>query len=293
MRADVTHLGSGKVRELYEVGDNLLLVASDRISAYDVVLDRPIPDKGKVLTGLSHYWFEILDGVCPNHLISIREEDLPDVGVDDLAGRAMLCRKAEPIAVEFVVRGYLSGSGWKEYQTSGEICGHELPDGLVESDRLPEPILTPATKAVSGHDENISEDQAAEVTGSDVYGTARTYALAIYGTAAELAAARGVIIADTKFEFGIADGEVILIDEVLTPDSSRFWPADEYQPGGPQPSFDKQFVRDWLDASGWDHTPPAPHLPDDVVAATRDRYVEGYERVSGRRFDSWLKEVSG
>ena len=298
MRADVTHLGSGKVRELYEVGDNLLLVASDRISAYDVVLDRPIPDKGKVLTGLSHYWFETLDGICPNHLISIRAEDLPDIGhvaenMDDLAGRAMLCKKAEPLPVEFVVRGYLSGSGWREYQVSGEVCGHQLPSGLVESDRLPEPILTPATKAVTGHDENITEAHAAEVVGPAVYDTARAYALAVYERAASLAATKGVIIADTKFEFGISDGEVILIDEVLTPDSSRFWPADEYEPGGPQPSFDKQYVRDWLDASGWDHTPPAPHLPDDVVAATRDRYVEGYERVSGRPFDSWLKEVSG
>ena len=298
MRADVTHLGSGKVRELYEVGDNLLLVASDRISAYDVVLDRPIPDKGKVLTGLSHYWFETLEGICPNHLISIRAGDLPDIGhavenMDDLAGRAMLCKKAEPLPVEFVVRGYLSGSGWREYQASGEICGHQLPDGLLESDRLPEPILTPATKAVTGHDENITEAHAAEVVGSDAYATARAYALAIYERAAAMAAARGVIIADTKFEFGLSGGEVILIDEVLTPDSSRFWPADQYEPGGPQPSFDKQYVRDWLDASGWDHTPPPPHLPDDVVAATRDRYVEGYERVSGRPFDSWLKEVSG
>ena len=293
MSPDVTHLGSGKVRELYEVGDELLLVASDRISAYDVVLDRPIPDKGKVLTGLSHYWLEVLDGVCPNHLISIRAEDLPDVGIDDLAGRAMLCRKADPLPVEFVVRGYLSGSGWKEYKASGAVCGHVLPDGLVESDRLPEPILTPATKAVTGHDENITEAQAAEVTGAEVYETARGYALAVYERAAALAAGRGVIIADTKFEFGVADGEVILIDEVMTPDSSRFWPADGYQPGGPQASFDKQYVRDWLDASGWDHTPPAPHLPDEVVGATRERYIEGYERVSGRPFDSWLKEVSG
>ena len=293
MRAVVTHLGSGKVRELFEVDDNLLLVASDRISAYDVVLDRPIPDKGKVLTGLSHYWFEVMDSVCPNHLISVRAEDLPDVGLDDLAGRAMLCRKAEPIAIEFVVRGYLSGSGWKEYKTSGEVCGHKLPDGLIESDRLPEPILTPATKATSGHDENITEAQAAKLAGRDIYERARSYALDVYRKAAELAAGRGVIVADTKFEFGISDGEVILIDEVLTPDSSRFWPADAYRPGGPQPSFDKQYVRDWLDATGWDHNPPAPQLPDDVVAATRARYVEGYERVSGRPYDSWLKEVSG
>jgi len=291
--SDATHVGSGKVRELYEVSDKLLLVASDRISAYDVVLDQPIPDKGKVLTGLSHYWFEVMEGVCPNHLVSIRAEDLPDIGVDDLAGRAMLCTRAEPIAIEFVVRGYLSGSGWKEYKASGEVCGHKLPDGLVESDKLPGPILTPATKAVTGHDENITEAQAAEVAGKEVYETARSYALDVYTKAAELAAGRGVIIADTKFEFGIVDDEVILIDEVLTPDSSRFWPADEYKPGGSQPSFDKQYVRDWLDASGWDHNPPAPQLPDDVVRATRDRYVEAYEKVSGRPFDSWLKEVSG
>lgn len=290
---EVTHLGSGKVRELFEVDDKLLLVASDRISAYDVVLDQLIPDKGKVLTGLSHYWFEVMEGVCPNHLISIRAEDLPDVGIDDLGGRAMLCRRADPIAIEFVVRGYLSGSGWKEYKASGEVCGHRLPEGLVESDKLPEPILTPATKAVAGHDENITEAQAAEVAGKDVYETARSHALAVYAKAAELAAGRGVIIADTKFEFGIYDGDVILIDEVLTPDSSRFWPADEYQPGGSQPSFDKQYVRDWLDESGWDHNPPAPPLPDDVVQATRRRYIEAYERVSGRPFDSWLKEVSG
>jgi phosphoribosylaminoimidazole-succinocarboxamide synthase len=291
--ADVTHVGSGKVRELFEVGDELLLVASDRISAYDVVLDQPIPDKGRVLTGLSHYWFEVMEGVCPNHLVSIRAEDLPDVGIEDLAGRAMLCKRAEPIAIEFVVRGYLSGSGWKEYKASGEVCGQKLPGGLVESDKLPIPILTPATKAVTGHDENITEAQAAEVAGKDVYETARSYALAVYEKAADLAASRGVIIADTKFEFGIHDGEVILIDEVLTPDSSRFWPADEYSPGGSQPSFDKQYVRDWLDASGWDHNPPAPQLPADVVAATRRRYVEAYEKVSGRPFDSWLKEVSG
>jgi phosphoribosylaminoimidazole-succinocarboxamide synthase len=290
--SEAKHVGSGKVRELFEVDDKLLLVASDRISAYDVVLDQPIPDKGKVLTGLSHYWFEVMDDI-PNHLISVRAEDLPDVGLDDLAGRAMLCKRADPIAIEFVVRGYLSGSGWKEYKSSGEVCGHRLPEGLVESNKLPEPILTPATKAVTGHDENIPEARAAEIAGQEIYEKARSYALAVYTRAAELAAGRGVIIADTKFEFGIVDGEVILIDEVLTPDSSRFWPADEYKPGGSQPSFDKQYVRDWLDASGWDHDPPPPQLPDDVVAATRDRYIEAYERVSGRPFDSWLKEVSG
>ena len=287
-----THVGSGKVRELYKVDDHLLLVASDRISAYDVVLDQPIPDKGKVLTGLSHYWFEVMDDI-PNHLVSVRVEDLPDIGADGLAGRAMLCKRAEPVPIEFVVRGYLSGSGWKEYKASGEVCGHRLPEGLTESDKLPEPILTPATKAVTGHDENITEARAAEVAGADVYDRARDYALALYGKAAELAAGRGVIIADTKFEFGLYEGEVILIDEVLTPDSSRFWPADQYQPGGSQPSFDKQYVRDWLDASGWDHNPPAPTLPPDVVDATRSRYIEAYEKVSGRPFDAWLKEVSG
>jgi phosphoribosylaminoimidazole-succinocarboxamide synthase len=291
---ETKHFGSGKVRELFTVDDDkLLLVASDRISAYDVVLDEPIPDKGKVLTGLSHYWFEVMEGVCPNHLISVAAEDLPDVGMDDLPGRAMLCKKAEPIAIEFVVRGYLSGSGWKDYGKTGAVCGHRLPEGLRESERLPEPILTPATKAVTGHDENISEAQAAEVAGKDVYEKARAYALVIYKKAADLARERGVIIADTKFEFGIYDGDVILIDEVLTPDSSRFWPVDEYEPGGPQPSFDKQYVRDYLDSTGWDHSPPAPDLPDEVVDATRQRYVEAYERVSGRPFDSWVKQVQG
>jgi phosphoribosylaminoimidazole-succinocarboxamide synthase len=288
------HIGSGKVRELFQVGDDrLLLVASNRISAYDVVLPQEIPDKGRVLTGLSHYWFEITGSFCPNHLISVREEDLPDVGLSDLAGRAMLCKRAEPIAIEFVVRGYLSGSGWKEYAASGEVCGHKLPEGLVESSQLPHPILTPATKATSGHDENITEEQAAKIAGEDVYAKAREYALKIYAKGAELARERGVIIADTKFEFGLIDADVVLIDEALTPDSSRFWPEDRYSPGGPQPSFDKQYVRDWLDRSGWDHNPPPPELPADVVAATRDRYVEAYERVSGRPFDAWKKEVSG
>ena len=287
------HVGSGKVRELFEVGDDrLLLVASDRISAYDVVLPQAIPEKGKVLTGLSHYWFEVAEDLCPNHLISVREEDLPDVGIADLPGRAMLCKRAKPIAIEFVVRGYLSGSGWREYKNDGTVSGHQLPEGLVESDRLPEPILTPATNATSGHDENITEDEARKIAGADIYDTAKRYSLELYSKAAEIALDRGVIIADTKFEFGIFENEVILIDEVLTPDSSRFWPLDSYESGRSQPSFDKQYVRDWLDQSGWDHTPPPPELPADVVDATRERYVEAYERVSGRPFDSWLKEVS-
>lgn len=294
MTQQSAHIGSGKVRELFSVGDDrLLLVASDRISAYDVVLPQLIPDKGKVLTGLSHYWLEETRGMCPNHLISVAATDLPDIGMDDLAGRAMLCRRAEPLPVEFVVRGYLSGSGWKEYVNSGEVCGHRLPEGLVESDRLPEPILTPATKATTGHDENITESAASEIVGAAAYDAARSYALAIYKHAAAQALERGVIIADTKFEFGEVDGQVILIDEVLTPDSSRFWPADEYGPGRSQPSFDKQYVRDWLDSTGWDHEPPPPELPDDIVHATRQRYVDAYERVSGGSFDDWLRAVGG
>ncbi|HEX2051134.1 MAG TPA: phosphoribosylaminoimidazolesuccinocarboxamide synthase [Actinomycetota bacterium] len=291
---DARHVGSGKVRELFAVGDDrILLVASDRISAYDVVLAQEIPDKGKVLTALTHYWLQLTTDVCPNHFVSVRARDLPDVGLGDVSGRAMLCRRAEPVAIEFVVRGYLSGSGWKEYRASGEVCGHRLPDGLVESDRLPKPILTPATKATTGHDENVTEARAAEIAGAEVYDAARTYALEIYERAAALALDRGVIIADTKFEFGIVDGDVVLIDEVLTPDSSRFWPLDDYEPGRSQPSFDKQYVRDWLDSTGWDHSPPAPELPDDVVAATRQRYLEAYERVTGQPFSSWAKEIAG
>ena len=287
-------VGSGTVRELFEVDPaTLLLVASDRISAYDVVLDQAIPDKGKVLTGLSHHWFAVTGDICPNHCLSVRAEDLPAGAPPDATGRAMLCRRATPIPLEFVVRGYLSGSGWKEYQKAGTVCGHRLPAGLVESARLPEPILTPATKATTGHDENITEREAAELVGADLYERARGYALEIYRRAAAAAADQGILIADTKFEFGTIDGEVVLIDEALTPDSSRFWPADRYTPGGSQPSFDKQFVRDWLDSTGWDHSPPAPALPADVVEATAERYVEAYERITGRPFDSWTKEVSG
>ncbi|MGH2819343.1 MAG: phosphoribosylaminoimidazolesuccinocarboxamide synthase [Actinomycetota bacterium] len=288
-----THIGSGKVREIFDVGDGrLLLVATDRISAYDLVLAQDIPDKGKVLTALSQHWFEITEDICTHHFVSIRAEDLPEVGLGDIAGRAMLCRRTEPIPIEFVVRGYLSGSGWKEYRATGEVCGHRLPGGLVESDRLPQPILTPATKATTGHDENITEERASGIAGAS-YEEARSHALRIYEKAASLAAERGIIIADTKFEFGIADGEVILIDEVLTPDSSRFWPADEYAPGGSQPSFDKQYVRDWLDSSGWDRNPPPPDLPPEVVSATRRRYVEAYERITGKGLESFLKEVAG
>jgi phosphoribosylaminoimidazole-succinocarboxamide synthase len=286
-----THVGSGKVREIFQAGrDRLVLVASDRISSYDVVLPRTIPDKGKVLTALSYYWFDSLGDVCPNHCISVDLAEMPAIAADDLAGRAMLCRRADPIPIEFVVRGYLSGSGWREYRSTGTVCGHALPDSLSESDRLPEPILTPATKATSGHDENITEASAAEISGADRYNAARDYALELYRRAAAAALDRGIIIADTKFEFGVIDGDVILIDEALTPDSSRFWPADVYRPGSPQPSFDKQFVRDWLDSTGWDRTPPAPDMPPDVVSATRARYVEAYERITGRSFAQWAAE---
>jgi phosphoribosylaminoimidazole-succinocarboxamide synthase len=285
------HVGSGKVRELFDVDDDrLLLVATDRISAYDVVLPQIIPNKGMVLTGLSAYWLEYFSDV-PNHFVSYRGADLPDVGMGDLRGRAMLVRKAEPLPVEFVVRGYLSGSGWREYVSTGEVCGHKLRSGLVESSKLDEPLLTPATKATSGHDENITEARAAEIVGGEAYRVARGFALDMYARAAALAAARGVIIADTKFEFGLIGNDVVLIDEVLTPDSSRFWPEDLYRPGRPQPSFDKQYVRDWLDEQGWDHTPPAPDMPQEVVNATTQRYLEAYERVADRPFMTFLDEV--
>ena len=288
------HVGSGKVREIYRVDEGtLLLVATDRISAYDVVLTQDIPDKGKVLTGLTHHWLTTMSSICPNHLISVAEEDLPDVGTPDLPGRAMLCKAAAPLPIEFVVRGYLSGSGWREYKKNGSVCGIPLPEGLTESDRLPQPLLTPSTKATEGHDENITEEEAAEIAGKDRYDAAKEYALALYTTAAEHALRRGVIIADTKFEFGMYDDEVILIDEVLTPDSSRFWPQDEYRPGGGQPSFDKQYVRDWLDSTGWDHSPPPPDLPPDVIEATRSRYVEAYEKVTGNPWGHWHGVVTG
>ena len=286
------HIGSGKVRELFDVGrDRLLLVATDRISAYDVVLDQTIPHKGRVLTALSHHWFQLTRDICPNHLLSVHAGDLPDVGLEDVAGRAMLCRRADPIPIEFVVRGYLAGSGWKEYRAGGRVCGHRLPPNLEEAARLPEPILTPATKATTGHDENITEEQARALVGGRAYEAARAHALEIYRRAAGLAAERGILIADTKFEFGLIDGEVVLIDEALTPDSSRFWPADLYEVGRGQASFDKQYVRDWLDAAGWDRHSPAPTLPPEVVDATSARYVEAYERVAGSTLAAWAEQV--
>ena len=293
MTHSVEHVGSGKVRELYEVGDDkLLLVASDRISAFDVVMERPIPDKGKVLTGLSHHWMRALADVAPNHMVSVRASDLPDVGIDDLPGRAMLCRRAKPLPVEFTVRGYLAGSGYKDYLATGSVCGHRLPEGLRNSEQLPKAILTPATKATEGHDENITEAEAAQIAGPRAYATAREYALALYERGAALALERGIIIADTKFEFGLTDEGVTLIDEVLTPDSSRFWSLGTYRPGRPQESWDKQPLRDWLDDSGWDHSPPAPELPDEIVAATQQRYLRSYELVTGKPLSAWLEEVN-
>ncbi len=268
------------------------MVTSDRISAFDVVLPTPIPDKGRVLTGLSLFWFEKTRDVLPNHLLSASVDDFPVEfrdHRDELAGRSMLVRRARMIPIECVARGYLSGSGWKEYRASGTVCGIELPAGLVESDRLPEPIFTPATKAEEGHDENISLKRAGELVGQGLAQRLKELTLTLYEMGAALARERGVILADTKFELGFIDGEIALCDEVMTPDSSRFWPADRYAPGGPQPSFDKQYVRDWLDASGWDHEPPAPDLPPEVVGQTASRYREAYERVTGEPFDHYLR----
>ena len=273
------HVGSGKVRELYALDDDrLLLAASDRISTFDVVLPTEIPDKGRVLTGLSGFWFARTREIVPNHLLAIRDD-----------GRSMECRRLEMLPIECVVRGYLSGSGWKDYRATGEVCGHALPVGLRESERLPEPIFTPATKAQTGHDENITRAQAAELV-ADLDEVERL-CLELYRFGAEHAAARGIILADTKFELGRdADGRLVLADEALTPDSSRFWPAREFAPGGPQPSFDKQFVRDYCESLGWGKTSPGPELPDDVVAGTRARYVEAFERLTGVAFDDYLAE---
>ncbi len=278
---EAVHLASGKVREIYALDDErLLLVASDRISTFDVILPTPIPDKGRVLTGMSAFWFARTSEIVPNHLLELRDD-----------GRSTVCRRLEMLPVEIVVRGYLSGSGWVDYQASGSVCGHALPPGLRESDRLPAPIVTPATKAAEGHDHNITEEQAADLCGEDAYAAARGAALRLYGFASEHAEARGIVLADTKFEFGVdPDGVVTLGDEVLTPDSSRFWPGDSYSPGGPQPSFDKQYVRDFCLATGWDRTSPGPEVPDDVVAGTRARYVEAFERLTGIPFERYLSD---
>jgi phosphoribosylaminoimidazole-succinocarboxamide synthase len=283
----LTFVRSGKVRDIFEVGENLLIVASDRISAFDSVLGSGIPLKGSVLTGLTLFWLEQLAAAKQNHLITADVEQMGGAvapHADVLRGRSMLVRKAEVIPVECIVRGYLAGSGWKEYRSEGTVCGMRLPEGLVESSKLPEPIFTPSIKAESGHDENISYQQACAMHGEELLAQLRDRSLALYAEAADYAAERGIIICDTKFEWGLADGELVLIDEILTPDSSRFWPADQYQPGGPQPSYDKQYVRDWLEnESGWDKEPPAPALPDDVVARTAEKYLEAYRLLTGRQ----------
>jgi phosphoribosylaminoimidazole-succinocarboxamide synthase len=272
----------GKVRDIYEVGNDLLLVATDRLSAFDVVLPTPIPDKGRVLTQLSAFWFARLSDIVPNHVINA--ERLPEAArayAPQLAGRSMLCRRAEPVSIECVVRGYLAGSGWKDYRSTGTVCGVRLPPGLAESDRLATPIFTPATKAVSGHDENITFDEMVARIGGDLSERLRGISLEIYRSAIAYAEAKGILIADTKFEFGFADGQLVWIDEALTPDSSRFWPVEGYSPGRPQPSFDKQYVRDYLEQIAWNKQPPGPELPPDVVAATQAKYREAYRLLTG------------
>ncbi|HEX2586743.1 MAG TPA: phosphoribosylaminoimidazolesuccinocarboxamide synthase [Gaiellales bacterium] len=287
------HEASGKVREMYNFGETMLMVASDRMSAFDVIMPTPIPDKGRVLTALSAFWFEHTVQIVPNHLISIEQNSFPDQARLDpeLAGRSMYVRRLTMMPIECVVRGYLAGSGWKDYQATGSVCGHRLPPGLREADRLPEPIFTPATKSTSGHDINIDAPTARLLVGDDArYEKLEQLSLDLYEFASGVARDRGIIIADTKFEFGMdMTGDLVLGDEVLTPDSSRFWPADEYDPGRPQPSFDKQFLRDWLEASGWDKRPPAPELPDDVVSGTRERYAEAYQRLTGEPFSAYLR----
>ena len=278
---EAVHVGSGKVRELFELDDErLLLVATDRISTFDVVLPTEIPDKGRVLTGLSGFWFARTQDIVPNHLLALRED-----------GRSTEARRLSMLPIECVVRGYLAGSGWKDYGATGEVCGHRLPEGLRESDRLPEPIFTPATKAQEGHDENIDRARAAELVGEDLFARAERISLELYRFAADYALDRGIVIADTKFELGVApDGILTLGDEALTPDSSRFWPADEYEPGRGQPSFDKQYVRDYCESLGWDKSPPGPELPDEVVAGTRSRYVEAFEQLTGIPFQDYLDD---
>src|SRR5579872_1347867 len=279
--SEAVHVGSGKVRELYALDDErLLLVASDRISTFDVVLPTEIPDKGRVLTGLSGFWFARTQNLAANHLLALRDD-----------GRSTECRRLEMLPIECVVRGYITGSGWKDYRATGSVSGHALPEGLRESDKLPEPIFTPSTKATTGHDENITRDQAAETVGRERFDEVQRVALELYRFASAHAEARGIILADTKYEFGVDEhGTLVLADELFTPDSSRFWPADEYEPGHAQPSFDKQFVRDYCETLGWDKTYPGPELPEDVVVGTRARYVEAFERLTGIAFDDYLAD---
>ena len=283
----VPKVRSGKVREMFDLGDRLLMVASDRISAYDVVMPNGIPRKGEVLTMFSHFWFNRVADLVPHHLLAKDDEPLPEAvqsHADQIGRRAMVVKKAQPLAIECVVRGYLAGSGWKEYQKQGTVCGISLPDGLENSSQLPDPIFTPATKAEEGHDENINFDEAVNIVGKNIAEQARELSIELYKRGRDHASEKGIIIADTKFEFGIFEGELILIDEVLTPDSSRFWPADLYAPGKSQPSFDKQFVRDYLETLDWDKTPPGPELPAEIVQKTSEKYIEAYTRVTGLEF---------
>ena len=287
----LTPIYSGKVRDIYDAGgDRLLFVASDRMSAFDVVMAEPVPDKGRVLTAMTVFWLEQLADVAPNHLVSLDPADFPGGadGIVDAAGRSMLVRRAEMLKIECIVRGYLSGSAWKEYKATGTMHGTPLPSGLEESAQLAEPVFTPSTKADSGHDENITFDEACKLVGDDVAEQARRISLEAYARASQWTAERGVILADTKFELGFIDGRLALCDEVLTPDSSRFWAASDWQPGTTPPSLDKQPLRDWLEASGWDKTPPPPPLPPEVVTAMRDRYVRAYDRITDRKFSDWI-----
>jgi phosphoribosylaminoimidazole-succinocarboxamide synthase len=283
------HIYSGKVRDIYDAGDGrLLMVTSDRLSAFDVVMAEPIPDKGRVLTAMSSFWFETFDGVVGSHLISTSLDDLPEAArKPEWEGRVMLCKKAEMLPIECIVRGYITGSAWKEYSRNGTMHGETLPGGLLESSKLPEPVFTPSTKADEGHDENISFEAACALIGNELAERVRDVSIELYTRGSEWAAERGIIIADTKFELGMVDGELVLADEVLTPDSSRFWPADRWEPGTTPPSFDKQPVRDYLDDLDWDKQPPPPPLPDHVVTATSSRYIEAYERITGRTFADW------
>ncbi|BCR04364.1 phosphoribosylaminoimidazole-succinocarboxamide synthase [Desulfuromonas versatilis] len=283
---DLKKVNQGKVRDIYDLGEHLLLVTTDRISAFDVIMNEGIPNKGYVLTQISKFWFEQMGDIIPNHIVATEVDEFPAVTHKyraQLEGRSMLVKKAKPLAVECIVRGYVSGSGWKDYKKTGCICGIQLPAGLVESDKLPEPIFTPSTKAELGeHDENITYEQAVEICGKDLAEQARDATIAIYKRARDLAAAKGIIIADTKFEFGLYEGKLIWIDEALTPDSSRFWPKDQYRPGGPQPSFDKQFLRDYLETLDWGKKAPAPPLPPEIVAKTAEKYMEALTRLAGK-----------
>jgi phosphoribosylaminoimidazole-succinocarboxamide synthase len=281
-------LRSGKVRDVYKVGDDrLLMVASDRISAFDVILPEPIPDKGRVLTAVSTFWFDQTKDIVPNHLISVDPADFPEEAGPDVAGRAMLVKAAKPVLMECVVRGYLFGSAWSEYQKHGTVNGEPLPSGMVNAERLPEPIFTPSTKAEEGHDMALTREDAIALVGKDLFDQVRDLSIAVYKYGTTVASSRGILLADTKFEFGTVDGELVLIDEILTPDSSRFWPADEYEPGTAPPSFDKQYVRQYLLDQGWEGTPPPPALPEKVIEGTRSRYIEAYELLTEKSFDDW------